>query len=146
MFAAPNLFITHSTYITVLTLEFGMMSTPHFYGKDSSSASLSCKLRDHSALSSPCDCMWVQLRCPHVIHAMISKEFIVAAFNMWLQKRWDRKCFNHPVLSLRWKWLYQMSSDGNMGFVWVGICLYTKNVKKYLFSITLEAEITCTSV
>lgn len=67
--------------------------------------------------------MWEQLRYPHVICATISEEFNVEAFIMWLQKRWDRKCFNSPVMSLWWKRLHQTSSNGNVGFVWAGICI-----------------------
>lgn len=63
---------------------------------------------------------------------MITEEFNVAAFIMWLQKRWDRKCFNSPVMSLWWNQLCKTSSNGNVGFMWVGTCLY-KNVRKYLF-------------
>lgn len=81
--------------------------------------------------------MWEQLRYPHVICAMISGELNVTAFIMWSQKRWDRKCFNSPVMSLWLNRLYKTSADGNVGFVWVWISPYAKNVRKYLFLTTL---------
>lgn len=56
------------------------------------------------------------------------------------KKRWDRKCFNSPVMSMWLNRLYKTSSDGNVGFVWVGLCPYPKNVRKYLFLTVLGRQ------
>ena len=98
-------------------------------GSELCHADVHTKLQSHPAARR----MWEQLRCPHVICATISEELSVTAFNVRLQKRWDRKCFNSAVMLLWSGRLCKTSSDGNVGSEWVGIRPYAKNVSKYLF-------------